>query len=98
MPAASETGVHSCHKTRLCSLREPGLTLPLWDHLTLHADPRVQLLEVFENSVGNGGIPHPVRANSETKEILRCVICFSFSGVFGAFVAYCGGFCLVGFF
>lgn len=51
--------------------------VPLWDHPSLHTDPRVQLLQVFENSIGNGGIPHPVRANSERKEILRSVICFT---------------------
>lgn len=64
--------------------------LPLWDHLNLHTDPRVQLLKVFKNSIGNGGIPHPVRANSERKEILRSVICFTvFCCVWYACVLFC---------
>lgn len=77
-------------ETTLIVSGSQGLCYLLWDHLNLHTDPRVQLLKVFENSIGNGGIPHPERANSERKEILRSVICFTvFSCVWYACVLFC---------
>lgn len=82
VPAASETRINSGHKTKSSCLREPGFMLPLWDYLNLHTDPRVQLLKVLENSIGNGGIPHPVRANFKISRsviyftvILVCLVC-----------------------
>lgn len=74
VPAASETRLTRCHRDRSC-LRGQGLC---YLSGSLQTDPRVQLLKVFKNSIGNSWIPHPVRANSERKEILRSVICFRF--------------------
>lgn len=80
VPAASEPGISSFHRNKPGCLRESRFMLPLWNPLNSHTDPGVQLVKVFKNSIGNGGIPHPVRANSERKEILKSVICFTFFG------------------
>lgn len=78
VPAAVGLESTAPTETNLVFSGSQGL-LPLWNPLNLHTDPGVQLVKVFQNSIGDGGIPHPAWAKSEKKEILRNVISFTFS-------------------
>lgn len=91
VPGASETCQNQQlpQKTNLVISRSQNLCYLYRTQLNLHADPRVQLLKVFKNSIGNCRIPHPVRACSERKGFKTC-------NLFHIFGRFC--FCLFVFF